>query len=71
MITFGGINPLNYIHLIIVGSPLPLNSSFLELAALVLIVLSFNEHLLCPKHLVNVSTYIISLIRVTSMSFSG
>ena len=66
----GDVNQLNYIHPMIVGSSLPLNNSFLGLAALALIALSdLNEHLLCSKHLASVSTYVISFMRVTSVSF--
>ena len=43
----GDVTPSNFIHITIVDSSLPLDRSFLGLAALVLITLWFNEHLLC------------------------
>ena len=43
----GDVTSPNFIHIMIVDSSLLLDRSFLGLAALVLIALWFNEHLLC------------------------
>ena len=55
----GDVTPSNFIHITIVDSSLPLDRSFLGLAALVLITLWFNEHLLCtPKvHIVKAMVF--------------